>query len=79
MVKLVGREAVMDKLVYTATNPVADHLVERAHHDLERTAWRRCCPDARCARRDLCTSWTRLKPTPARWRPLDPLGGGETS
>jgi putative transposase len=32
VVKLVGREAVMDKLVYTATNPVADHLVERAHH-----------------------------------------------
>jgi putative transposase len=31
VVKLVGREAVMDKLVYTATNPVADHLVERAH------------------------------------------------
>jgi REP element-mobilizing transposase RayT len=32
VVKLVGREAVMDKLVYTATNPVADHLVERVHH-----------------------------------------------
>ena len=31
VVKLVGREAVMDKLVYTATNPVQDHLVERAH------------------------------------------------
>jgi putative transposase len=31
VVKLVGRDAVMDKLVYTATNPVADHLVERAH------------------------------------------------
>jgi hypothetical protein len=30
--KLVGREAVMDKLVYTATNPVQDHLVERVHH-----------------------------------------------
>ena len=29
--KLVGREAVMDKLVYTATNPVQAHLVERAH------------------------------------------------
>jgi hypothetical protein len=28
VVKLVGREAVVDKLVYTATNPVADH--ERA-------------------------------------------------
>jgi putative transposase len=26
------RDAVIDKLVYTATNPVADHLVERAHH-----------------------------------------------
>jgi REP element-mobilizing transposase RayT len=32
VVKLVGREAVMDKLVYTATNPVQDHLVERVHH-----------------------------------------------
>ena len=32
VVKLVGREAVMDKLVYTATNPVHDHLVERVHH-----------------------------------------------
>ena len=32
VVKLVGRDAVLDKLVYTATNPVADHLVERAHH-----------------------------------------------
>ena len=31
VVKLVGRDAVIDKLVYTATNPVADHLVERAH------------------------------------------------
>jgi hypothetical protein len=29
VVKLVGREAVMDKLVYTATNPVQDHLVDR--------------------------------------------------
>jgi REP element-mobilizing transposase RayT len=32
VVKLVDREAVIDKLVYTATNPVADHLVERVHH-----------------------------------------------
>jgi REP element-mobilizing transposase RayT len=32
MVKLVGREAVLDKLVYTATNPVQDHLVDRVHH-----------------------------------------------
>ena len=32
VVKLVGREAVMDKLVYTATNPVQDALVERVHH-----------------------------------------------
>src|ERR1043166_4313811 len=32
VVKLVGREAVIDKLVYTATNPVADHLVDRVHH-----------------------------------------------
>jgi putative transposase len=32
VVRLVGHEAVMDKLVYTATNPVQDHLVDRAHH-----------------------------------------------
>jgi hypothetical protein len=32
VVKLIGREAVLDKLVYTATNPVLDHLVERVHH-----------------------------------------------
>lgn len=32
VVRLVGREAVLDKLVYTATNPVLDHLVERVHH-----------------------------------------------
>jgi REP element-mobilizing transposase RayT len=32
VVKLVDRDAVMDKLVYTATNPVADHLVDRVHH-----------------------------------------------
>ena len=32
VVKLVDREAVMDKLVYTATNPVQDHLVDRVHH-----------------------------------------------
>jgi REP element-mobilizing transposase RayT len=32
VVQLVGRDAVMDKLVYTATNPVKDHLVERVHH-----------------------------------------------
>jgi putative transposase len=32
VVKLVGREAVMDKLVYTATNPIQAHLVERVHH-----------------------------------------------
>ncbi len=32
VVKLVEREAVIDKLVYTAANPVADHLVERVHH-----------------------------------------------
>ena len=31
VVKLVDREAVIDKLVYTATNPVADHLVDRVH------------------------------------------------
>jgi putative transposase len=32
VVKLIGREAVLDKLVYTATNPVQGHLVERVHH-----------------------------------------------
>ena len=32
VVKLVDRDAVLDKLAYTATNPVLDHLVERAHH-----------------------------------------------
>src|SRR4051812_45922371 len=32
VVRLVDREAVMDKLVYTATNPVLDYLVERVHH-----------------------------------------------
>jgi putative transposase len=31
VVKLVGREAVIDKLVYTATNPVKDYLVDRVH------------------------------------------------
>jgi putative transposase len=32
VVKLVGREDVMAKLVYTALNPVTDHLVDRVHH-----------------------------------------------
>jgi hypothetical protein len=32
VVKLVDREAVIDKLVYTATNPVQDHLVDQVHH-----------------------------------------------
>jgi putative transposase len=32
VVKLVDREAVIDKLVYTATNPVLDYLVDRVHH-----------------------------------------------
>ena len=32
VVRLVDREAVIDKLVYTATNPVQDHLVDRVHH-----------------------------------------------
>jgi hypothetical protein len=31
VVRLVHRDDVLDKLVYTATNPVNDHLVERAH------------------------------------------------
>ena len=31
VVRLVDREAVIDKLVFTATNPVADHLVDRVH------------------------------------------------
>lgn len=32
VVRLVDREAVIDKLVYTATNPVQDHLVDVVHH-----------------------------------------------
>jgi hypothetical protein len=32
VVKLVDREEVIDKLVYTAANPVLDHLVDRVHH-----------------------------------------------
>ena len=32
VVKLVDREAVIDKLVYTATNPVQDHLVDVVRH-----------------------------------------------
>jgi hypothetical protein len=32
VVKLVDREAVMDKLVYTAADPVQDDLVKRVHH-----------------------------------------------
>ena len=32
IVRLVDREAVIEKLVYTATNPVKDRLVERTHH-----------------------------------------------
>jgi putative transposase len=34
VVHLVEREDVMNKLVYTATNPVKDHLVERVHTGL---------------------------------------------
>jgi putative transposase len=32
VVKLVGYEAVIDKLLYTAANPVLGHLVDRVHH-----------------------------------------------
>jgi REP-associated tyrosine transposase len=32
VVKLVDREAVLAKLVYTAANPVQDHLVDRVYH-----------------------------------------------
>jgi hypothetical protein len=32
VVKLADREAVIDKLVYTAANPVQDHLVDRVDH-----------------------------------------------
>jgi putative transposase len=32
VVRLVGRDDVIDKLVYTAVNPVKDHLVDRVHH-----------------------------------------------
>jgi hypothetical protein len=32
IVRLLDRDAVIDKLIYAASNPVKDHLVERAHH-----------------------------------------------
>jgi len=32
VVRLVGREDVVNKLVYTAANPVQDHLVDRVYH-----------------------------------------------
>lgn len=32
IVELVDRSDVVDKIVYVATNPVLDHLVERVHH-----------------------------------------------
>jgi REP element-mobilizing transposase RayT len=32
VVTLADRDAVIDKLVYTAANPVQDHLVDRVHH-----------------------------------------------
>jgi putative transposase len=32
VVRLADRDAVIDKLVYAAANPVLDHLVERVHH-----------------------------------------------
>src|ERR1041384_5872522 len=32
VVRLIDRDAVLDKLTYTATNPVQDHLVDRVHH-----------------------------------------------
>jgi putative transposase len=32
LVELVDRSDVIDKLVYVATNPVLDHLVEKVHH-----------------------------------------------
>ena len=35
VVKLVDGDAVIDKLVYTAVNPVQDHLVDRGHHGLD--------------------------------------------
>jgi REP element-mobilizing transposase RayT len=56
VVKLVGREAVIDKLVYTATNPVQDHLVDRVHHWPGVNARARSWPDAACARRGRGTS-----------------------
>jgi putative transposase len=42
VVKLVDHEAVLDKLTYTAANPVLDDLVERVHHWPGSTASRRC-------------------------------------
>jgi hypothetical protein len=49
VVKLVGREAVIDKLVYTAANPVHDHLVERVHHWPGSTVWAHSWRDGPCA------------------------------
>jgi hypothetical protein len=56
VVRLVDREAVMDKLLYTATNPVQDHLVDQVQHWPASTAWPRCWPDTACARSDRGTS-----------------------
>ncbi|MDB4960560.1 MAG: hypothetical protein JWP01_559 [Myxococcales bacterium] len=40
LVELVDRAAVIDKLVYVATNPVKDGLVEKVHHWPGVDAWR---------------------------------------
>jgi hypothetical protein len=56
VVRLVDREAVIDKLVYTAANPVQDHLVDLVHHWRGVNGLARCWPDDRCARRVPCTS-----------------------
>jgi hypothetical protein len=54
VVKLVGRDAVLDKLVYTATNPVQDHLSRTCR-------WRR-----REAALGLALTGARRYMTPAR-------------
>jgi len=50
------REVVLDKLVYTAANPVQDHLADRAHRWPGFNGLTRCSRGGRCARRALCTS-----------------------
>lgn len=56
VVRLVDPADVMSKLVYAATNPVKDRLVERVHHWPVSMAWPRCSPSDRCTPPDRDTS-----------------------